>query len=832
MGAGRRTSTYDIDTGAQQLGFVERQRQLGENLGGVIFGCSHETYDECVNGLIFGLPRPHICYVQYIVPGMPVFLYNYSDRTMHGIFKAVSEGSLEINPRGWTTFPNQRTQYPAQVRVEVYNQCPALSEREFRPILKDCYSQDTSQSSRLQFELKKSEAQNLCRAFNNASARVNLGAATARTVSPAVASNSKAAAVSSSSIAEPANTEELFPALGSEWQQVSKKKGREPFDPNAPSAGGAWARTPSTPPKPPPAPAAEPTAVAPRPPDQQPPQERSNRTINTNGLARSSEELRADPNALANGAFDAPSKPNKGRKAEAVPGGPSSSDVAVAGTQQPISAQQARQPSNLADLPDMNADIGQAPNQLVSTSRTGQGPGRRPGPFGDRAGPFGDRAGLDWPSSPPPEYSQQRASELVQLRDALQSLPPSVAEAINRHVSCTNEALQKAESERRAMARSLSAAHNQLAVLPQLQVEQRKLREGAAAMAAELVTLRHHMAHLTSPTPLPNGLPPRRPSPNGMGAAARMSPDPADLLPAAISGSLGMKGLPGQELYLSGGNDGVSWLDAVEVYIPSRGQWATSEPMPLERGYGAAAAIGRQMFVMGGGNGSSWLQSVMMCNLETGAWLEVASMEYVRGSLAAVALDNKLYAMGGGQPNVNRDTTEIYDAHHNAWLPGPTMNQRRFTTAAALHNSSIFVSGGYDGTQYLRSVERLDPREGKWQMVAEMNQKRGSHASTVALGHVFALGGWDANTFLDSTEIYETRMDSWRYIASMEASRAYGAAVTVDGNVYALGGMRDAHHNEVVERYDGAKDCWHKIIPPSHILQKRAFLAACVVDLG
>lgn len=87
----------------------------------------------------------------------------------------------------------------------------------------------------------------------------------------------------------------------------------------------------------------------------------------------------------------------------------------------------------------------------------------------------------------------------------------------------------------------------------------------------------------------------------------------------------GTQGLPGQELYLTGGNDGVSWLDAVEVYIPSRGQWALSEPMPLERGYGAAAAIGRQMFVMGGGNGSSWLQSVMMCNLETGAWLEVRS---------------------------------------------------------------------------------------------------------------------------------------------------------------------------------------------------------------
>ena len=38
--------------------------------------------------------------MQYLLCRMPVFLYNYSDRTMHGIFKAVSEGSLEINPKG------------------------------------------------------------------------------------------------------------------------------------------------------------------------------------------------------------------------------------------------------------------------------------------------------------------------------------------------------------------------------------------------------------------------------------------------------------------------------------------------------------------------------------------------------------------------------------------------------------------------------------------------------------------------------------------------------------------------------------------------------------
>ena len=100
-----------------------------------------------------------------------------------------------------------------------------------------------------------------------------------------------------------------------------------------------------------------------------------------------------------------------------------------------------------------------------------------------------------------------------------------------------------------------------------------------------------------------------------------------------------MQGLQGQELYLTGGNDGVRWLDAVEVYTPSRNEWVPAERMPLERGYGAAAAIGRQMFVMGGGNGSSWLRDCMMCNLETGAWLEV-SRDFA-GEQAGVGLSSR-----------------------------------------------------------------------------------------------------------------------------------------------------------------------------------------------
>ena len=48
------------------------------------------------------------------------------------------------------------------------------------------------------------------------------------------------------------------------------------------------------------------------------------RTSGTNGVSRHSEELRADPGALANGAYDAPAKPNKGKTVEAGVNGPSS----------------------------------------------------------------------------------------------------------------------------------------------------------------------------------------------------------------------------------------------------------------------------------------------------------------------------------------------------------------------------------------------------------------------------------------------------------------------------------------------------------------------------
>ncbi|KAK9915208.1 hypothetical protein WJX75_006191 [Coccomyxa subellipsoidea] len=177
MGAGRKTFSYDVDTRTEPFplaSFEASQRNLGDELGGCIFGCTHETYEECVNGLVFGLPRPHWCYVQHIKKGMPIFLFNYNSRQLHGIFRAVSDGDWKINPHGWVGHTNRETQYPSQVQVEVYSKCPPLDQADYYQIIKNCYYPENSgHRNKMMFELRKVEAQNLCRAFDRAAGVVN-----------------------------------------------------------------------------------------------------------------------------------------------------------------------------------------------------------------------------------------------------------------------------------------------------------------------------------------------------------------------------------------------------------------------------------------------------------------------------------------------------------------------------------------------------------------------------------------------------------------------------------------------------------------------------------
>ncbi|KAJ6750428.1 hypothetical protein OIU85_001007 [Salix viminalis] len=98
-----------------------------------------EVGGECLLKQLFGLPGQHFSYVKNIDPGLPLFLFNYSDRKLYGIYEAASSGQMNINPYGWTSDGAQRTPYPAQVQIHVRLQCQPLREEQFKPIIADNY---------------------------------------------------------------------------------------------------------------------------------------------------------------------------------------------------------------------------------------------------------------------------------------------------------------------------------------------------------------------------------------------------------------------------------------------------------------------------------------------------------------------------------------------------------------------------------------------------------------------------------------------------------------------------------------------------------------------
>ncbi|GAV72004.1 LOW QUALITY PROTEIN: Dev_Cell_Death domain-containing protein, partial [Cephalotus follicularis] len=83
-----------------------------EALGGYIFVCNNETMQEDLHHQLFGLPQKKDS-VRAIIPGLPLFLYDYTAHQLHGVFQvcficSVLEGETawkDKKCRGETRFP-------------------------------------------------------------------------------------------------------------------------------------------------------------------------------------------------------------------------------------------------------------------------------------------------------------------------------------------------------------------------------------------------------------------------------------------------------------------------------------------------------------------------------------------------------------------------------------------------------------------------------------------------------------------------------------------------------------------------------------------------------
>ncbi|GLT36708.1 hypothetical protein SLA2020_110690 [Shorea laevis] len=94
------------------------------------------TWEECLKRKLFGLPFSHAEFVKRVKVGMILFLFEYEKRQLYGVFKAASDGDINIVSKA---YDSSGRLFPAQVRVTRIWNCDPLSEHEFYHAIRGNY---------------------------------------------------------------------------------------------------------------------------------------------------------------------------------------------------------------------------------------------------------------------------------------------------------------------------------------------------------------------------------------------------------------------------------------------------------------------------------------------------------------------------------------------------------------------------------------------------------------------------------------------------------------------------------------------------------------------
>lgn len=96
---------------------------------GFIFACTNSTQNECFSRLLFGNARPNGAVAIRVQEGDRLFLLNLETDLLYGVFRAITEGKLNIESDAWGG------NYPYQVKVEAIGKIiPLLNAKK---LLKD-----------------------------------------------------------------------------------------------------------------------------------------------------------------------------------------------------------------------------------------------------------------------------------------------------------------------------------------------------------------------------------------------------------------------------------------------------------------------------------------------------------------------------------------------------------------------------------------------------------------------------------------------------------------------------------------------------------------------
>ncbi|XP_050287446.1 uncharacterized protein LOC126726263 isoform X1 [Quercus robur] len=730
MGARRKTQKFIVSENApspKSVNSTTAARNLRKNhLGGVIFGCKNSTMKECLLNQLFGLPAQHFSYVKKIDPGLPLFLFNYSDRRLHGIFEAASNGQMNINPYGWTTDGSERrTSYPAQVQIHIRLQCQPLLEEQFKPIISDNYYSQ----NHFWFELDHAQASRLMSLLS-----------------------SLVVAPSASVPQNTAKWKNIFQALppndageeGEGFKPLSLETGHSNYS--------SW---------------------------------KSDSTVVASSFDGNNQPLGAclDIKLVKQDENDVICMKLKELSLQSVS---SSSN----GTSFPCNSQVegqvigSRPNGSVCDLPIERKELavpmlGYVDDTTVLNGIQLEDKGFQVEPMGVEekneecchSSSEGQliiaqliqevqelkafRTEQIQKTSILEQKLMEAEMEIHQLKDCCVMMLEPVS---NPSVALVNETVSEVIDE-------LHLDHNESAseVIDELHLDQNESvnevieelhldhNESVSEVIDEL-----HLDHNESVF-LAGGY-------DGISwLSALDSYYPShdvikSLKPMSCARSYFSAAQLNNDLYVFGGGsgqDGSEYYDTVESYSLANGQWTLCPSLNQKKGSLAGATIDNKIFAIGGGNNVECFSNVEMLDLDIGRWIPTRSMLQKRFAVGAVELNGALYATGGYDGKDYLMSAERFDPREHSWTKIASMNTKRGSHSLVVFNEKLYVLGGFDGSRTVSSVEIFDPRLGSWMSGEPMKKPRGYFAAGVNNESIFVMGGIVGENILETVETYK-----------------------------------------------------------------------------
>ncbi|KAF3433326.1 hypothetical protein FNV43_RR24428 [Rhamnella rubrinervis] len=730
---GRKTETYILQEKGKPRWTTNcsaAARNLRKtDLAGVIFGCRHSTMKECYSEQLFGLPAPHISYARNITPGLPLFLFNYSDRKLHGIFEAASPGKLNINPTAWTA-DGSPTPYAAQVRIQIRMRCQPLLEDQFGPIIASNYYEPKL----FWFELDQDQTNKLISMFSSLGESVGKHSFNTH-VSYRNEANTKCCSSWDA------------PGMGGEIQRSEMVFDNQTAEKNEVEVGLMKTNSGSSF-------AAVARGV------HNAPQKKWSSLFNESTTSDAWKEIKDITTASYAGKQikDITTTSDAGKEIK---------DIITTLSQKlnlssydqsetewdcncfgPCLDEQVSHPSGAPTDEDGKEMIHQedihfkSNGECTSLSVMPKEKISDDDDWEDRV----DRITSDSNCSPKAAIALEMESPAVQsivakLVEEVKELKSSHLKQVQK-ISSLESDLVESRLEVQALKNMLNPLefgslpetwHDDQEELDPTNKPARNLEEsivivGGSDGSTWLSANRYHLSRDVLESLSPMNLV------RSYASAAKFN----------------------GQIYVFGGGDGKMWYDTVESYDPVRNQWSRCPPLTQRKGSLAGVSYNDKIFAIGGGNGFECLSDVEMFDLNVGRWIPTRSMLHKRFAPAAAEINGAVYVAGGfdGQDYVK--SVERFDPREHSWRRLGSMSTERGCHSLAVLNEKLYAIGGFDGNRIASTVEVYDPRSSSWMTGESMKECRGYSGAVVIGDSIYMIGGLtDGDQISDTVECYK-----------------------------------------------------------------------------